>query len=74
MSKQRKHQTLALAGLMQAAHMVEELANTGKVSQDCLETVIHSLFEMNPKATEDVYGPRPFLNSGLQEMRYLFLV
>jgi high frequency lysogenization protein len=68
----RKNQTLALAGLMQAAHMVEELANKGELNRDDLETMVHSLFEQNPKTPADVYGPNASLKGGLQELRFLF--
>jgi high frequency lysogenization protein len=59
-------QTLALAGVAQAAFMVHQLSQHGLVAQDKLETAINSLFINNPKSTEEVYGKTNKLNLGLQ--------
>lgn len=58
-------QTMALAGIFQAATLVDHIARQGLVSQDALEASIASLFVTNPKATEDVYGGRQQLRFNL---------
>ena len=49
-------QTIALAGVFQAASLVDQIARQGLVSQDALEASVASLFVTNPNNTEDVYG------------------
>ncbi len=46
---------LALAGLFQAAAMVQQLARTGEVNQDAYAPLINSIFNLDPKTVEDVY-------------------
>ncbi|MCD1628369.1 high frequency lysogenization protein HflD [Marinobacter shengliensis] len=56
MSKSLHDQTLALAGLFQAATLVRQIAHNGSCSDESLETCIRSLFATNPASTLDVYG------------------
>ena len=66
-------QTIALAGVFQAASLVDQIARQGLVSQDALEASIASLFVTNPNNTEDVYGGadqlRFNLSTGLKELQ-----
>lgn len=66
-------QTIALAGVFQAASLVDQIARQGLVSQDALEASVASLFVTNPKRTEDVYGGadqlRFNLSTGLKELQ-----
>ncbi|MGB0734240.1 MAG: high frequency lysogenization protein HflD [Pontibacterium sp.] len=63
MSRQHDEQAIALAALFQAAELVDQIANRGMVSQNSLETMMHSLFITDPRQTEDVYG-------GVEELRF----
>ncbi|MFT5592732.1 MAG: high frequency lysogenization protein [Oceanicoccus sp.] len=66
------NQALALAGIFQAAHLVEQLARTGNVNEKDLKTCIESLFQTHPKSIEDVYGgSRENLKLGYKEVRFL---
>ncbi|AOY87404.1 lysogenization regulator HflD [Marinobacter salinus] len=56
MSRNIHDQTLALAGVFQAANLVQQLAHNGQCSEASLETCIRSLFATNPASTLDVYG------------------
>ncbi|MDY6840256.1 MAG: high frequency lysogenization protein HflD [Pseudomonadota bacterium] len=56
MSRTLKDQTLALAGIFQAANLVQQIAHNGQCNQASLETSIRSLFVTNPEHTLDVYG------------------
>jgi len=56
MSRRQDEQTIALAGLFQAAGLVEQIATRGMVPQDSFETSIYSLFMTNPENTEQIYG------------------
>lgn len=64
-------QTLALAGIAQAAFLVHQLAHHGVAAQDKLNTAINSLFVTHPKSTEEVFGRIDKLNLGLQVLQEL---
>ena len=73
MSRQHDEQTIALAGLFQAASLVDQIARRGMVPQNNLETSIASLFVSDPNLTEDVFGgvaEIPYsLNLGLRHLQ-----
>lgn len=56
MSRSIHDQTLALAGVFQAANLVQQIANNGNCNQTSLETCLRSLFATDPANTLDVYG------------------
>lgn len=65
------HQALALAGIFQATHLVEQIARTGQVSEKELKTCIESLFQTHPESIEDVYGGKhENLKLGYKEVRF----
>ncbi|MGR6873942.1 high frequency lysogenization protein HflD [Pseudomonas sp. HK3] len=66
------NQALALAGIFQAAHLVEQIARTGNINEKDLKTCIESLFQTHPRSIEDVYGgSRENLKLGYKEVRFL---
>lgn len=70
MSKNWNDLSIALAGLLQAAGLVEQLAKTGYVPSDAYRTSIESLFELNPDTTLGVYGNNiANLHTGLTLLR-----
>ncbi len=56
MSKNLQDTTLALAGIVQAAILVEQVAKTGQLQADAFQYSIASLFDLNPANTLAVYG------------------
>lgn len=56
MSRSLHDQTLALAGVFQAANLVQQIAHSGQCHESSLATCIRSLFATNPDSTLDVYG------------------
>ncbi|ATJ83446.1 high frequency lysogenization protein HflD [Halomonas beimenensis] len=52
-------QALALAGVFQAASLVDELARTGHVDQRAWDTLIHATLETDPASFEAIYGGHP---------------
>jgi high frequency lysogenization protein len=56
MSRSLHDQTLALAGVFQAANLVQQIANNGHCNETSLEACLRSLFATNPATTLDVYG------------------
>lgn len=65
--------TLAAAGMLQAAALVEQLARTGFVPTDAYTTSINSLFDLNPPSTLAVYGEVANLRLGLETLRSFLL-
>lgn len=70
MSTPWNDRTTALAGIFQAATLVQKLATTGQVSNTDLHTAIHSLFEQNPQNIQDVYGDLQCLTTGLERLSH----
>lgn len=68
MSTSYSDRTLALAGVFQAAALVDKVARSGMLPQAEFETIIASLFEINPSSTEAVYGSRHELRMGLNTL------
>lgn len=64
--------TLALAGIVQAASLVKQLAWKGNIHIDDLNTSVHSIFQTVPKKVIDVYGKTQNLTIGLQNLIKLF--
>ncbi len=56
---------MALAGVFQAAVLVDRLAKTGVVPNENLKTSIGSLFEFDPDTVEAVFGGSPDYRFGL---------
>jgi len=69
MSNPWNDRTLALAGIFQAATVVQQLATTGRISNEHLHTAVHSLFEQNPTNVADVYGNPQAILTGLERLR-----
>lgn len=62
-------QALALAGVFQAASLVDELARTGQVDQRAWETLIRATLDTNPESFEAIYGGHPNnLRRGLEAL------
>ncbi|MDB2384495.1 high frequency lysogenization protein HflD [Endozoicomonas sp.] len=51
-----KEQVAALAGVFQAATLVERLARTGQLSEESLHPSIQSIFITSPHSVSEVYG------------------
>lgn len=66
-------QTLALAGIAQAAFLVDQLAKRGLAAQDKLSTCMESLFVTNPRNTLEIYGSVEKLRLGLQVLEEVFI-
>ena len=70
-------QILALAGIFQAAALVERLAKAGALLEDNFKTSIASLFVFDPATTEEVFGGDPQyrlgLDLGLGKLKNIYL-
>ncbi len=63
------NQTLALAGIFQAASLVDQLARTGQIEPDDLEIIIRSILNLNPTSFEDVFHGKRNLAKGLKVLQ-----
>jgi len=67
MTTQRyRDQVIALAALLQACWLIDQLSKTGTVSSEQLNPLLQSLFVFDPNTAEEVYGTAVHLKRGLQ--------
>ncbi|MCU5774709.1 high frequency lysogenization protein HflD [Erwiniaceae bacterium BAC15a-03b] len=61
--------TLAMAGICQSAHLVQQLAHQGHCDSEVLKVSLQSLLDLNPSSTLAVYGNNEAnLRFGLESM------
>lgn len=65
MHKKTLDQTLALAGVFQAARMVDSIAHKGTVPEESFEESINSIFNMDPSCVEEVFSTEHAAQLGL---------
>jgi high frequency lysogenization protein len=63
-----KERTLALAGLMQAVQLVQQMAQTGQAESRPLAACIDSLFRFDADDAEAVFGGAARLGTGLRRL------
>ncbi len=66
-----EQQAIALAGVAQAARLVDQISKTGSYPLDFLETSVHSLFVFNPDGAADIFGGIPGVKLGLHNLSNL---
>ena len=65
------HQTIALAGVLQATFLVDQIAREGRCDEEAFNTALSSLFITSPEQTIDVFGSLTRLQKGLELLRDL---
>ena len=68
MRKSTENQVLALSAILEAATLVDELANEGRCDQARMEILLNSLFSLESDSLEAIYGGRAALAPGLQAL------
>lgn len=63
------NQTIALAGIAQAATLVNQLATTGKADSEMMEASIGSILKMDSDSAEDVFGGLKGIKLGLEQFQ-----
>jgi len=66
-----EQQTVALAGVAQAARLVDQISKTGTYPLEFLEPSIHSLFAFEADSVVDVFGGLPGVKLGLHNLSSL---
>lgn len=61
-------QTIALAGVAQAARLVDQVSKSGSYPIEFLEPSIHSLFQFDAESVVDVFGGIPGVKLGLANL------
>ncbi len=69
MLRTTKNQAIALAGLAQAVHLVQQIAKRGQVDQQAMVTCIGSTLKIDADSVEDVFGGLEGLKDGLLKLR-----
>lgn len=68
MQHTKREQTIALAGVFQAASLVEQIANKGMANSAIIESSLESLFRFDADSVESVYGNLAGVGTGLRVM------
>jgi high frequency lysogenization protein len=63
-----EQQVIALAGVAQAARLVDQISKTGSCPAEFLTASINSLFQFDARSTEDVFGGLPGVKLGLHNL------
>jgi high frequency lysogenization protein len=66
-----EQQTVALAGVAQAARLVDQISKTGSYPLEFLEPSIHSLFEFDADSVDQIFGGLPGVKLGLHNLSSL---
>ena len=64
------NQTIALAGIAQAAHLVQEIATKGTADQEVIKASISSILKLDSDGVADVYGGIEGVNTGLRQLQF----
>jgi high frequency lysogenization protein len=64
-----RNRTLALAGVFQAARLVQQLAHDGRVDIDAFSTSIHSILTLDARDTDEVFDGARGMRQGLELLR-----
>ncbi|OEY67203.1 high frequency lysogenization protein HflD [Marinobacter sp. X15-166B] len=72
MKRSLTEQTLALAGVFQAATLVQQIAHTGRCADASFQASARSLFQTSPESTLAVYGGLEDLREGLTTLASVF--
>jgi len=66
-----EQQTIALAGVAQAARLVDQISKTGSYPLEFLTPSIHSLFQFEAGSVEDIFGGVAGVKLGLNNLNSL---
>ncbi|MDH3343034.1 MAG: high frequency lysogenization protein HflD [Gammaproteobacteria bacterium] len=66
MQHSKRDQVIAIAGVFQAASLVEQIANKGMVNSAVIESSIESLFRFDVESAESVFGNLAGVGTGLR--------
>lgn len=68
MSNKNEQQVIALAAVVQAASLVEQLARTGELNQALSAPLLEAVYNQSPESFNEIYGPAKRLAMGLNNL------
>jgi high frequency lysogenization protein len=69
MLRTTRNQAIALAGLAQAVHLVQQIAKRGQADEEAMATSIGSVLKIDADSVEDVFGGLSGLKDGLLKLK-----
>lgn len=69
MLRTTRNQAIALAGLAQAVHLVQQIAKRGQADPEAMATSIGSVLKIDADSVEDVFGGLSGLKDGLLKLK-----
>jgi len=69
MKHDKRDQVIALAGVFQAASLVQKIANTGTANSAVIESSIETLFKFEADTVEQVFGSIAGISTGLKVLK-----
>jgi len=69
MSSNLTNQTMALAGIFQAASLVDQLAKTGQLDNEVIENALKTILNLQPASYEDVFNGQQNIEHGLKVLK-----
>ncbi|MCW8957032.1 MAG: high frequency lysogenization protein HflD [Gammaproteobacteria bacterium] len=69
MKYSREDQTLALAGIFQAARLVQQIARNGQAPGAAIEASLESLFKIDSSNVIDIFGSPAAMTQGLKSLK-----
>ena len=66
MAYSKQDQVMAMAGMFQAASLVQQIANTGSANSALVDNCIETLFRFDVNSVEEVYGSLANIRHGLE--------
>ncbi len=69
MKKSIYNQTIALAGLAQAAYLIRQIARHGEADADAMEASIASILKIDAQDVSDVYGGLEGVKTGIRQLK-----
>jgi high frequency lysogenization protein len=69
MLRTTRNQAIALAGLAQAVHLVQQIAKRGQADEEAMATSIGSVLKIDADSVEDVIGGLSGLKDGLLKLK-----
>ena len=67
-----EEQCIAIAGIVQAAYMVDKIAISGEFSENYLQASANSIFSFNPSSSAEIFGGLSGVRLGLQNLIRIF--
>lgn len=64
------NQTIALAGISQAAHLVQEIATTGTADQEIMKASLGSILKIDSDSVAEIYGGLAGIKPGLEQLQF----